>query len=63
MTDNKTTLEVIAPTVDEAIEKGLDQLGLPQDAVSVEVLDEGQGGFLGIGGRQVRIRLTLVDNK
>ena len=63
MTDNKTTLEVIAPTVDEAIEKALDQLGLPQDAVFVEVLDEGQGGFLGIGGRQVRIRMTLVDNK
>lgn len=63
MADNKTTLEVIAPTVDEAIEKGLDQLGLPRDAVSVEVLDEGQGGFLGIGGRQVRIRLTLVDEE
>lgn len=61
MTDNKTTLEVIAPSVDEAVEKGLDQLGLPRDAVSVEILDEGQGGFLGIGGRQVRIRLTLVD--
>ena len=42
MTDNKTTLEIIAPSVEEAVEKGLDQLGLPRDAVSVEVLDEGQ---------------------
>lgn len=63
MTDNKTTLEIIAPSVEEAVEKGLDQLGLPRDAVSVEVLDEGQGGFLGIGGRQVRIRLTLTDQE
>ena len=63
MTDNKTTLEIIAHSVEEAVEKGLDQLGLPRDAVSVEVLDEGQGGFLGIGGRQVRIRLTLTDQE
>ena len=61
MTDKKTTLEVIAPSVDEAVEKGLDQLGLPRDAVDVEILDEGQGGFLGIGNRQVRIRMTLMD--
>ncbi len=62
MNDQKTTLEVIAPSIDEAVEKGLDQLGLPRDAVSVEVLDEGQGGgFLGIGARQVRVRLTLNE--
>jgi len=61
MADKKATLEVIAPSVDEAVEKGLDQLGLPRDAVDVEILDEGQGGFLGIGNRQVRIRMTLMD--
>jgi spoIIIJ-associated protein len=62
MNSQKTTLEIIAPTVEEAIEKGLDQLGLPRDAVHVEVLDEGQGGFLGIGSRQVRVRLTIDDH-
>ena len=62
MNDQKTTLEIIAPTVDEAVEKGLDQLGLPKDAVTIEVLDEGQGGFLGIGARQVRVRLMLKDH-
>ena len=63
MNEQKTTLEIIAPTVDEAVEKGLDQLGLPRDAVSVEVLDEGLGGFLGIGARQVRVRLTLNEHQ
>lgn len=63
MNDQKASLEIIAPTVEEAVEKGLDQLGLPKDAVSIEVLDEGQGGFLGIGTRQVRIRLTLNEQK
>ena len=62
MSEQKTTLEIIAPTVDEAVEKGLDQLGLPKDAVSVEILDEGQGGFFGIGARQVRVRLSLKDH-
>jgi spoIIIJ-associated protein len=57
-----TTLEVIAPTADEAIEKGLDQLGLPRDAVSVDILDEGKSGFLGIGNRQVRVRLTIKNH-
>jgi len=60
--DQKTTLEIIAPTVEEAVEKGLDQLGLPKDAITVEVLDEGQGGFLGIGARKVRVRLSLKDH-
>lgn len=61
MNDQKTTLEIIAPSVEEAVEKGLDQLGLPKDAINVEVLDEGQGGFLGIGARQVRVRLSIKD--
>ena len=63
MEDKKTTLEVIGPSVEDAIESGLDQLGLPRDAVDVEVLDQGQSGFLGIGNRQVRVRLTLVHHE
>jgi len=61
MNEKKTTLEVIAPSVEEAVEKGLDQLGLPRDAVSVEVIDEGKSGFLGIGNRQVRVLLSIID--
>jgi len=63
MEEKKTTLEAIGPTVEEAIESGLDQLGLPREAVDVEVIDEGQSGFLGIGGRQVRVRLTLINTR
>ncbi|GAB4501363.1 MAG: protein jag [Anaerolineales bacterium] len=55
----RTNLEVIAPSVDEAVARGLEQLGVAQDMVEVEVLDEGSRGFLGMGGRQARIRLTL----
>ncbi len=55
----RTTLEVIAPSVEDAVNQGLTQLGLPREAVDVEVLDSGSHGFLGIGSRQVRVRLTV----
>ena len=38
MSQEKTTLEIIAPSVEEAVARGLEQLGLPKDAVTVEVL-------------------------
>lgn len=59
MAQEKTTLEVIAPTTEEAIENGLMQLGLSEDQVDIEVLDSGSKGLLGIGGRQSRVKLTL----
>ncbi len=58
--NEKTTLEIIAPTVEEAIAQGLAQLGLTADAVSVEVLDTGNKGLFGLGKPQVRVRLTVV---
>ena len=54
-----TTLEIIATTVEEALAQGLSQLGLTAEAVSVEVLDSGSKGLFGLGGRQVRVRLTV----
>lgn len=61
MDNNRATLEVIAQSVDEAIQKGLKELGLPRDAVDVEVLDEGSGGVFGIGSRQARVRISLTS--
>jgi len=58
--NEKTTLEITAPTVEEAISQGLAQLGLTADAVSVEVLDAGNKGLFGLGKPQVRVRLTVV---
>jgi len=57
--NQKTTLEIIAPTVEEAIAQGLAQLGLTADAVRVEVLDAGNKGLFGLGRPHVRVRLTV----
>ena len=59
MSDNRATLEIIAPTVDEAIEKGLDDLGLSREDIDVEILDEGSGGLFGLGTRQARVMLIV----
>jgi len=49
----------IAPTVEEAIRRGAEELGLPQETFEVEVLDKGGKGLFGLGSRQARVRLTV----
>ncbi len=61
MSPEKTTLEIIALTVEEAVAKGLNQLGLPEEAVEIEVMDTGSKGFLGLGTRQARVRLRIKE--
>jgi spoIIIJ-associated protein len=63
MKNQRTSLEIIAPSVQEAIAKGLAELGVPEEAVHVEILDEGSRGFLGLGTRQSRIRLSLENQQ
>jgi spoIIIJ-associated protein len=62
MNQKRATLEIIAPTVSEAIEKGLAELELPRDAVEIEILDEGSRGLFGLGGHQARIRLIVKSD-
>jgi spoIIIJ-associated protein len=59
MTENKTSLVIIGTSIDEAVAQGAEELGLPPEALDVEVLDEGSKGLFGLGKRQVRVRLTV----
>jgi spoIIIJ-associated protein len=59
MAEKKTSLEVIAPTVEEAVSRGAEELGIPEGDLQVEVLDKGGKGFLGISPRQARVRLSI----
>lgn len=52
------SIEMQGITRDEAIENALRQLGLDRDSVSVEVLDNGKKGFLGIGATPARVRVS-----
>jgi spoIIIJ-associated protein len=52
--------EFYATTVDEAVVKAADEMGLPADEISYTVQDEGNTGFLGIGARDARILVTTT---
>ncbi len=45
-------------TVEQAIAKGLAELGMAHDAVQIEIVREGSRGILGIGGEDAVVRLT-----
>lgn len=51
-------IEVTGKTDEEALAKGLRELGLQRDDVSLEILERGRTGFLGIGSVPAKIRLT-----
>ncbi len=56
-------VEKTGRTVDEAVAAALEELGVPSDRVKVEVLDEGKGGFLGIGARPAVVRVSVRETR
>lgn len=51
-------LESEGKTVAEAVENALAKMGLRRDQVEVQILSEGSSGFMGLGARPARVRLT-----
>jgi spoIIIJ-associated protein len=49
------SVDASGKTVEEAIEKGLAELGMERTQVEVEVVKEGRSGILGIGGEEARV--------
>lgn len=56
-----SSIEISAATVEEAIQSGLEQLGLEAGAVDIDVLDAGSKGLFGLGSRLARVQLTVKD--
>ncbi len=54
-------LEVSAGTVEEAIQKALEQLDVSREKVEVTVLKEGKHGILGLGGEEATVRVQLLE--
>ncbi len=54
------SIESTGKTIDEAVEAGLNELGVTIDKVDIEVIDEGNKGFLGfLGSRMAKVELTV----
>lgn len=49
-------------TVEDAIEKAMDKLGIEPAQARIEIIDEGStGGMLGIGSKPARVRVSAMD--
>lgn len=54
------SIEQQGKTVDDAIQKALEQLGTSREQVSVEILEEGSRGFFGfMGSKPARVRVSV----
>jgi spoIIIJ-associated protein len=58
MSTKVRSVEAKGEDVQQAVETGLQILGLDRQQVSIEVLDEGSAGFLGIRSRDAVVKLT-----
>jgi spoIIIJ-associated protein len=56
-------IEIIAATVEQAIEKAEAQLGVSRDQFEVEVVKEGKSGILGMGSKEALIRVISVNRQ
>jgi spoIIIJ-associated protein len=52
-------LETEGDTIDQAIDKALQKLGVVRDKITVEILSEGKKGIFGFGAQKARIRAAL----
>lgn len=50
----------IAKTVEEAINEGIIELNINRDDVEIEVLEEASKGFLGFGGKDAKVRISVI---
>jgi len=60
-TEYRASVETTAPSVGEAVERGLAKLGLRRDQVEIVVLEEGRMGHTPGSGIPSRVRLTAID--
>lgn len=49
------SLEISAPTLDEAIKRALEQLGVSREEVEISIVNEGKSGILGMGAEDATI--------
>ena len=54
--------EKTAKSVDEAIQKAMEELNISdKEDAEIEIIDEGVKGFLGLGSKDAHVKLTLKD--
>jgi spoIIIJ-associated protein len=54
-------IEIEGKTIDEAIEKACSEFQVPREKLNIEIIAEGNPGFLGLGAKKARIRAGLFS--
>jgi len=54
-------LEIEGKTIDDAIEKACGTFQVPREKLNIEIISEGNPGFLGLGSKKARIRAELLS--
>lgn len=55
-------MDFIGKNVEEAVQKGLEELGLKREDVEIEVLDKGREGLFGLGSRQAKVKIVPKED-
>ena len=56
-------IEVTAKTVDEAVEKALQEFNTTRENVDVYVVEEGSKGIFGFGAKDAKVRVSFDEEK
>jgi spoIIIJ-associated protein len=54
-------IEIEGKTIDDAIEKACGKFQVPRDKLNIEIIAEGNPGFLGLGAKKARVRAGLLS--
>lgn len=57
---SKQTIEAEGASIEEAVKNGLEELRTTIENVDIEIVDEAKSGFLSIGSRKAKVRLTFI---
>jgi len=64
MSQENSSIEVEAGTVEEAIKKALKQLKIKRDQAKIEVLSEEKRGLFGMpGARLAKVRVSMLKSQ
>ena len=55
------TIESIGKTAEDAIRKGLEQLGVSREDAQIKIIDEGSRGVFGIFAKMARVEIAVPD--
>jgi spoIIIJ-associated protein len=54
-------IEIEGKTIDDAIEKACGRFQVPREKLNIEIIAEGNPGFLGLGAKKARVRAGLLS--